>query len=65
MADACGGVFGLWGRVEDDEKAALKRIVDSFNQQKPGAADGLLKSFSPRATRLPAGQALTYPLRPT
>ena len=45
VADACGGVFGLWGRVEDEEKDALKKIVDVFNQSKPDASDGLLKKL--------------------
>ena len=43
IADACGGVFGLWGRVEDSEKRALTRIAESLAVQHPDASNALLK----------------------
>ena len=43
VADACGGVFGLWGRVEEEEKSALERIAKRLADGHEDAADALLK----------------------
>ena len=43
VADACGGVFGLWGRVEESEKTALRRIADSLANGHEDASSALLK----------------------
>lgn len=42
VADAAGGVFGLWGRVEDSEKAALRHIASVLSDANPDAAKRLL-----------------------
>ena len=42
VADACGGVFGLWGRVDDDERDALRRIGERLSEIQPDAAKTLL-----------------------
>lgn len=42
VADASGGVFGLWGRVEDDEKNALRAIAQKLAADKGDAASKLL-----------------------
>ncbi len=42
VADASGGVFGLWGRVDADEKAALREIARKLTNEKGDAADKLL-----------------------
>lgn len=42
VADASGGVFGLWGRVEESEKKALREIARKLTDEKGDAADKLL-----------------------
>lgn len=42
VADASGGVFGLWGRVEADEKNALRSIAEKLTADKGDAASKLL-----------------------
>lgn len=42
VADACGGVFGLWGRIEDSERAALNRVAERLSEGHPDAAKALL-----------------------
>lgn len=42
VADASGGVFGLWGRVDKDEKAALRAIAEKLTDGKGDAAEKLL-----------------------
>ncbi len=42
VADACGGIFGLWGRVDDEERNALRRIGERLNEIQPDAAKTLL-----------------------
>lgn len=42
VADASGGVFGLWGRVEDSEKQVLKAIAEKLTDGHGDAADKLL-----------------------
>jgi len=42
VADASGGVFGLWGRVDADEKAALRKIGEALTDGKGDAAESLL-----------------------
>lgn len=42
VADACGGVFGLWGRVEESETHALKTIGDRLNTAHVDAAKDVL-----------------------
>jgi hypothetical protein len=42
VADACGGVFGLWGRIEDSERAALNRVAERLAEGHPDAAKSLL-----------------------
>ena len=43
VADACGGVFGLWGRIEDSERAALNRVAERLAEGHPDAAKALLE----------------------
>jgi len=43
IADACGGVFGLWGRVDDDETQALEAIGSHLKTNHVEAADAILK----------------------
>ena len=43
IADACGGVFGLWGRVDDDETQALEAIGSHLKANHVEAADAILK----------------------
>lgn len=45
VADASGGVFGLWGRVEDEEKDALRNIAEKLTAGKPGATSKLLEKL--------------------
>lgn len=42
IADASGGVFGLWGRVGDEEKVALRSIAEKLTEDKGDAAAKLL-----------------------
>ena len=42
VADACGGVFGLWGRVEAGEREALRRIGERLSELQPDAAKTFL-----------------------
>jgi len=42
IADASGGVFGMWGRVDDAEKATLRNIADKLSAANPEAAKKLL-----------------------
>lgn len=45
VADASGGVFGLWGRVEDAEKNALRNIATRLTAGHSDAASKLLKKL--------------------
>tara|TARA_B100001250_G_scaffold378950_1_gene369180 strand:+ start:231 stop:842 length:612 start_codon:yes stop_codon:yes gene_type:complete len=42
VADACGGVFGLWGRIEESERSALNRVAERLSAGHPDAAKSLL-----------------------
>ncbi len=42
IADAAGGVFGLWGRVDDNEREVLKHIADRLHETRPEASSSLL-----------------------
>jgi tellurite resistance protein len=42
IADAAGGVFGLWGRVDDKERDVLKHIADRLHETRPEASSNLL-----------------------
>lgn len=42
VADASGGVFGLWGRVGAEEKDALRSIAEKLTEDKGDAAAKLL-----------------------
>jgi len=42
IADASGGVFGMWGRVDNAEKAALRAIGEKLSAANPEAAAALL-----------------------
>ena len=43
IADACGGVFGLWGRIEGAERTSLERIAQRLADAHPQAANDLMK----------------------
>lgn len=45
VADASGGVFGLWGRVEASEKAALRAIAEKLTESNSDAAAKLLRKL--------------------
>lgn len=45
VADASGGVFGLWGRVEDSEKEALRDIAQKLTDSNADAAAKLLRKL--------------------
>lgn len=42
VADANGGIFGLFGRVEDSEKVVLRDIATRLAESRPAAAKKLL-----------------------
>ena len=42
IADASGGVFGMWGRVDDAEKETLRNIANKLSEANPEAAKKLL-----------------------
>ncbi len=42
IADAAGGVFGLWGRVADQEREVLKHIGEQLSKTRPEATSKLL-----------------------
>lgn len=42
IADAAGGVFGLWGRVDDAEREVLKHISARLHDTRPDASSRLL-----------------------
>jgi hypothetical protein len=42
IADASGGVFGMWGRVDAAEKKALRAIGEKLSAANPDAAAALL-----------------------
>lgn len=45
VADAAGGVFGLWGRVEDEEKAVLRNIAERLGAGHGEATSKLLEKL--------------------
>lgn len=45
VAQASGGIFGLFKKVDDDEKAVLRRIAERLAADHPDAAKGLLRKL--------------------
>ncbi len=45
IADCTGGVWGLWGTVEDSERAALRHIAQKLADVRPGASAALLQKL--------------------
>lgn len=42
IADAAGGVFGLWGRVDENEREVLNHIAERLSGTRPDATTKLL-----------------------
>ncbi len=45
VADAAGGVWNLWNRVEEKEKEVLRHIAERLADKRPDAANGLLSKL--------------------
>ena len=43
VADATGGVWGLWGRIDEEERAVLHRLSNRLATSRPEAAKKLLE----------------------